>query len=269
MLSGWRRTLAVMFLAQLLSATGFSVTFPFLPLYVHSLGTQTGISLEFWAGMAFSGQALTMMLIAPLWGALADRYGRKLMVERAMFGGTVLLALMAFARSAEELVLLRAIQGFITGTDSAANAMVASVTPRERMGFAMGMLQVGMWGGIALGPLIGGLLADAFGYAMPFFVTAALLGLAGVLVWWGVDEKFEPAASPDGQRITIIAGWRHVVSMPGVAPTYTLRFMNALSRSMITPILPLFVQSLLLTSSEDRYSAKFSPIRSRRGGAGF
>jgi DHA1 family multidrug resistance protein-like MFS transporter len=243
--SSWRRILYIMFVAQLFSATGFSVTFPFMPLYVKHLGTTTGISLDFWAGAAFSSQAFTMMLAAPFWGALADRYGRKLMVVRAMFGGTILLGLMAFVRSAEELVLLRTIQGFVTGTDSAANALVASTAPREKAGFAMGLLQVSLWGGIALGPLLGGFLADTFGYAMPFLVTAACLFFAGVLVWFGIDETFVPSESLTTNRASFIAEWRHVLSMPGVVLTYTLRFLNALSRSMIIPILPLFIATLV------------------------
>lgn len=246
---GWRRTLAIMFIAQLLSQVGFSVTFPFFPLYVQHLGTHTGLSLEFLAGMTISSQALTMMIAAPFWGALADRHGRKLMVARAMFGGSVLLLLMGYVRSAEELVLLRAIQGFVTGTDSASNALVAACAPRERMGFAMGMLQVGLWAGVALGPIIGGPLADAFGFSVPFIVTAILLGLAGILVWWGVDEQFDPKQQRAAKRVGFVMGWRHVLSMPGVPLTYSLRFLNALSRTMLTPIMPLFILSLMPTST--------------------
>ena len=191
----WKRTLYIAFFAQLISAMGFSLIFPFLPLYVQALGTTTGISIDFLAGMVFSAQALTMMIASPIWGSLADQYGRKLMVERAMFGGTLLLFLMAFVTSAEQLVLLRAIQGFITGTVSANNALVASTAPRERMGYAMGLLQVGQWSGVAMGPLIGGVLADAYGYAIPHIFTAILLGIGGILIHFGIDEEFQPFIS--------------------------------------------------------------------------
>ena len=91
----WQRTLYIMFVAQLMTAIGFSSIFPFFPLYVKQLGSSTGLSLELLAGLVFSSQAFTMMIASPIWGALADRYGRKLMVERAMFGGSVILLLMA------------------------------------------------------------------------------------------------------------------------------------------------------------------------------
>jgi len=85
-----------------------------------------------------------MMLASPVWGALTDRHGRKVMVERSLFGGSVLMLLTAFARSAEELVILRAAQGLVTGTLAAVNALVAATAPRERAGYAMGLLQVGL-----------------------------------------------------------------------------------------------------------------------------
>src|SRR5262245_49805275 len=124
-MESWKRTLYLLAFAQVVSSIGFSVFFPFLPLYVNQLGTNTGLSLEFWSGMVFGGQALVMALTAPIWGSIADRYGRKPMLERALYGGTIIILLMGFARSAEELALLRAIQGAITGTIAAANALAA------------------------------------------------------------------------------------------------------------------------------------------------
>jgi MFS transporter, DHA1 family, multidrug resistance protein len=146
----WQRTLAILFVAQFFTAVGFSTIFPFLSLYVAELGSSTRLSVEFLAGAVFSAQALTMMVASPIWGAVADRYGRKLMVQRAMFGGAIILFLMAFVRTAEELVLLRAIQGLITGTVAAANALVAATAPRSRSGFAMGSLLVGLTTGVAV-----------------------------------------------------------------------------------------------------------------------
>ena len=240
----WQRTLYIAFFGQLVSAMAFSLIFPFLPLYVQYLGTRLGPSLEFWAGMAFSSQAITMTLASPIWGALSDRHGRKLMLERAMFGGAVLLCLMAFVRSAEELVLLRAIQGLITGTVSAANALVAGEAPRERIGYAMGLLQVGFWGGVAVGPLIGGVLADIWGFRVPFLLTGALLLISGILIWLGVHEEFSPCAAAtraDG----FLSGWGDLLRRPGIRITYLLRFVATVGQTLIQPVAPLFIQSLL------------------------
>ena len=240
----WKRTLTIMIFAQMMTAVGFSSIFPFLPLYVDSLGARSGLSVELLSGLVYSGQAFTMMLASPIWGALADRHGRKLMVERAMFGGAILLFLMALVRSAEELVLLRALQGVVTGTVAATNALVASQVPRVRAGYAMGLLQVGQGIGIALGPVIGGVVADSLGYSAAFYATATLLFMAGLLVLFGVKEESMDAAGREG-RAGFLASWRHVVSMPGVAATYGMRFISQLGRMMIIPVMPLFIQSLL------------------------
>lgn len=90
--------------------------FPFLPRYVEFLGSSYGFSIIFLVGAVFSAQAVTMALAAPVWGAPADRFGKKIMVQRAMFGGAVMIFLMAFSTSAEMLVVLRALQGLVTGT---------------------------------------------------------------------------------------------------------------------------------------------------------
>ena len=245
----WQRTLYIIFFAQLVTAVGFSSIFPFLPLYVESLGTVTNLSVEFLAGMVYSAQAFTMMIASPIWGALADRYGRKLMVERSMFGGSIIILLMAFVSSAEQLVFLRAIQGLITGTMAAASALVAATVPRQRLGFSMGLLQVGMGAGIALGPLIGGSIADAFGYNYTFYVTSALLLIAGITVLLGVEEHFEPVDKLTSGWHSFVAEWRHVLSAPGIIMTYSMRFITQLGRMMIIPIAPLFIQTLLFDTT--------------------
>lgn len=243
----WQRTLFILVAAQLVSAIGFGMFFPFLPLYVEQLGTNTGLSLEFWAGMVFSGQALTMAITSPIWGSLADRYGRKAMIERAMYGGAAIILLMGFVRSAEELALLRTIQGAITGTIAAINALAASLVPRERTGYAMGMLQVGLWAGIAAGPLLGGIVADAFGFRAAFIVTAILLLISGVVVTFGIQERFTP---PKGaKRPGILSDWRRILVLPAVAAAYATRFLNWLGPNMLLPMLPLYVASLMRGSA--------------------
>ncbi len=249
LMNDWKRTLYIMFAAQLLSAVGFSSIFPFLSLYVEELGSSTGLSLSLLAGLVFSSQAVTMMFASPIWGAVADRYGRKLMVQRAMFGGAVIILLMAFVQSAEQLIILRAIQGLITGVVSAANALVAATAPREQTGYAMGFLQVGLWSGVAVGPIIGGITQDAFGPESAFIVTAALLFLGGVMVLVGVKEDFKPMPDNARGRLRLIDGWRHVMGAPGVAVVFMLRFMGWLARNVLIPFAPLFVATLLVNDA--------------------
>ncbi len=243
--TAWKRTLYIMFFAQMISMIGFSSVFPFLPLYVKSLGTVTSMSADFCVGLVYSGQAFAMMIASPIWGAIADRWGRKLMVERAMFGGAVILAMMAFVRSAEELVLLRMIQGLISGVMGATNALVAATAPRGRTGYAMGLMQVAMGLGLGLGPVIGGMVADAYGYRAAFYITAALLASAGVVVFLGVDEQFVARESTLKSHFHIFGTWKRVLSSQGVPLIYILRFINQMGRIIYIPILPLFIISLI------------------------
>ncbi|MCK4315628.1 MAG: MFS transporter, partial [Anaerolineae bacterium] len=206
----WRRNLLAIWFAELVAIIGFTVVIPLLPLYVQELGVQGEQEIRIWSGVIFSAQAVTMAIFGPIWGALSDRYGRKVMVERAMFAGAILITLMGLAQSVQQLVLLRALQGALTGTVTAANVLVATTAPRERVGYALGMLQMAIYAGASAGPLLGGLVADHFGYRVAFWITGALLFLAalGVLVF--VKEEFHPFAPPvseqasaDADRMTL------------------------------------------------------------------
>ncbi len=244
-MSAWRRNLYVVFVVQLLSTAGFSLVFPFLPLYVNELGVASGGNIEFWAGLVFSSQAITMMIASPIWGSLSDRHGRKIMLERATIGGAILLALMGFAQNAEQLVVLRAIQGCVSGVISAANALVAGSTPRQHSGEAMGLLQTSRWVGVSIGPILGGVLGDAFGFRESFWITAVLLGLAGIAAVIWVEEDFKPA--PRHQQASFWSSYRSLISAPGMLGLYTLTFLRSLGATITVPITSLFVVSLLGT----------------------
>lgn len=242
----WKRTLYVLFFAQLMTALGFSSSFPFLSLYVKSLPRQTELSYDLLIGLAFSLQAFTMMLISPVWGMLADRRGRKMMVLRATFGGTIIIGLMGLARTAEELVLLRTLQGFLTGVTPAITALVAAAVPRERSGYSMGLIQVGMWSGVALGPFVGGIIADVVGYEATYYVTAAMLALTWLVVWLAVDEQFvPPSLEVRKQNGSLFHQWHELITIPGVAAAYTLLSFNWMVRTMLTPYTPLLIAALL------------------------
>ena len=241
----WKKNLWIMFFSQMTTMIGFSSIFPFLPFYVEAIGKISSLKTELLVGLVFSVQAFTMMIISPVWGMLSDRYGRKLMVVRATFGGAIIFVFMAFARSAEELILLRGIQGLVTGTVGAANALMAASVPRKHMGYAMGVLQMGLGAGLAVGPLIGGVMADLFGYQSAFYVTGAMLLLAGFMVLFGVSEQFEKPVKTGTASLNLFAGWRHVFDTTGITVIFCLRFANQLGRMIFLPVLPLFVASLI------------------------
>ena len=247
--SPWQRTIYILAFSQLISVVGFSSIFPFLPRFVEDLGSTKGLSIELLSGLVYSGQALTMMIASPIWGGLADRFGRKLMILRSTFGGMVILFIMAHVQSAEQLVIMRAIQGILTGTIAANSALAASVAPRERAGYAMGLMQVSLGAGVAVGPLIGGFLADAYGYSAAFYGTALLLLLSGLLITFGIKEDFDPAQTREKREAGMVKEWRGVLSSPGVGATFAMRFMSQMGRMIVVPIIPLFVPLLIASES--------------------
>lgn len=249
--TGWKFTLGIVFAAQFFSAIGFSMVFPFLPLYIESLGSRLALSTEVLAGLVIAVQSVTMMIAAPIWGVVADRFGRKKMILRALVGGGIFMILMGFVQSAEQLILLRALQGLVTGTVSANNALVAASAPRERVGFAMGTLQLGLWSGVAVGPLLGGVLADLFGYSVPFVVTAVLLLIGALVISVGVHENFSPPKENNSIHPTaFLLGWKMILGTSGVRMVLLMRFLVGLARSIIIPIAPLFVVSLIIHETE-------------------
>jgi DHA1 family multidrug resistance protein-like MFS transporter len=245
--------LALLVGAQFCSALGFSIIFPFLPLYLTELRTSTNFSIEMLSGLIYSVQAVTMTIASPFWGAVADRYGRKLMVVRAGCGGAVVILLMGFVQTAEQLVFLRAIQGLVTGVIAAASAMVAAVAPRERTGYAMGMLQLGLWSGVSAGPLVGGVLSDLAGFRVTFVVTAVILFASGASVWLGVEEPFVRSDHLQAGPFGFLQDWRRILSNRRLDFTLLIRCLGAIGRSALEPVLPLFV--LLLATNPARVAS--------------
>ena len=245
-MASWKKTFVSAFIAQVLSIVGFFFAMPFLPFFVRDLGVTDTSEQAWWAGVALASTAITFAVFSPLWGALADRYGRKLMVMRAMFGGTVVLLLMSFARTVGELVICRLLQGALTGTMAASVALVAGVTPQHRSGFALGLMQAAVLIGASLGPLLGGVVADAFGYRAAFRVGAGVVFFGGMLVCAGTEEApAPPAAEGDG-------GWRGlrtIVTSPMFLLAVLILLLVRFSTTMANPSFPLIVKEIVPSST--------------------
>ncbi|MCX7671561.1 MAG: MFS transporter, partial [Anaerolineae bacterium] len=241
----WRRTLYTLWVTQFIAVAGFSFVTPFIPYYIQELGVTDVRQVGVWAGLVTSAQAVSMALIAPVWGALADRYGRKLMVLRATFGGAVILTLMGFVSNVQQLMALRFVQGIFTGTVPATMALVAATAPKERSGMAMGSLQTAVYLGVSLGPFFGGLSGDALGYRPSFWVTGALLFLSGLLVLFFVHEEFQPAPRTGRAADGYGRGWLLVLGSGALLAAFAARILLRIGNGVINPILPLYVQTLL------------------------
>jgi DHA1 family multidrug resistance protein-like MFS transporter len=185
----WRRNLAALWFAEFMAIFGFSFAFPFLSIFIHQdLGVPKGSQLDLWTAATASVSGLSMAIASPIWGVLGDRYGRKPMLIRSMVGGAITVGLIYFARSPTELLVLRLLQGATSGTVAAATALVAAETPRNRVGWALGVVTSAVALGSAIGPVVGGLAAALLGLRLMFLCGGILLLLSTVPVLFVVRE---------------------------------------------------------------------------------
>ncbi|HUV06419.1 MAG TPA: MFS transporter, partial [Spirochaetia bacterium] len=184
----WQRNLTVSWITQIISLTGFNFVLPFLPYYIQELGVKSTVELNTWVGLISSAPALLMGIMAPIWGFLADKLGRKLMILRAMLGGSIIISLMGVARNVETVFILRCLQGLFTGSITASATLIAAGTPDDKLSFSLGFLSSSNFIGLSIGPLIGGLLAEFLGFRTTIFSGAALIFVGFLMVLFFIRE---------------------------------------------------------------------------------
>ncbi|CAD6518778.1 MFS transporter [Paraburkholderia metrosideri] len=185
----WQRNLYVCLFGSFSTIVAMTLLLPFLPLYVQQLGVTSPKAAVQWSGVAFGATFLAAGLVSPLWGRMADRYGRKLILIRASFGMAVVMSLLGLAQNVWQLVGLRFLAGLVGGYSSGATVMIATQTPRSRTGWALGTLASGVMAGNLVGPLIGGALPPLIGIRNTFFIAGALIFCAFIATTWLVKEK--------------------------------------------------------------------------------
>src|SRR2546427_6055180 len=175
----WRRTLVALWFAEFTAIFGFSFAFPFLSIFIsQDLGVAPGRDLDLWTAAAGSVSGLAMAIASPIWGVLGDRFGRKPMLIRSMLGGAITVGLIFFVQTPIQLVVLRLLQGATSGTVAAATALVAVETPRNRVGWALGVVTSAVALGSAIGPVVGGIAGAYFGLRLVFLGGGVLLMIA-------------------------------------------------------------------------------------------
>ena len=215
---------------------------PFLPLYFEQLGLTDVGDIALWSGLSLGVTPAITALMAPLWGRLADVYGRKIMVQRSLVSFVFVMAAMAFAREPWHVFALRAVQGLFAGYGALTLTMAADVAPPDKTAYAIGFVQTAQRIGPALGPVIGGVVAQAVGLRNAFFVTASFYLLAVLVVTFGYDERsvLERDKGGEQSRMTV----RSVLAFENFLLLMVVIFgLQYVDRSF-GPVLPLFVGSL-------------------------
>jgi MFS transporter, DHA1 family, multidrug resistance protein len=241
----WKRNLVVLCFAQLVTMIGFSGYHPFVPYYMMELGVDSYASAMSWLAAFNSGSAVAMMIASPIWGALADRHGRRMMLIRATLAGCLFSFLMGMAQSPMQLVVLRLVQGFFSGTVVAAVTLVATGTPEEHLGSSLGIMQTAQFVGQSIGPLVGGMTADALGYRNVFFVSSALMLSSVITIIFLVREQTqqrEPAArsktAEKGGTLAALTNRNTLVLVLTLAG-------NSFAIAVLSPVLSLYIKALV------------------------
>lgn len=237
----WRRNLSVAVFGSFSTAVSLTMLLPILPQFVGQLGVGSQAAVIEWSGIAFGATFLGTAVTSPLWGRLADRFGRKPMLVRAALGMTVFMSLIGVADSVYQLVALRLLAGLIGGYNSAATVMVGTQAPSRRAGWALGVLSTGAVAGSLLGPLVGGLLPGWIGLRATFFAGGGIIATAALLTIFLVKEDFDPARDSRRPAAVDAAAPPHRAKRAVVATLVVMAMMVLLANMSIEPIITVYI----------------------------
>ena len=241
----WSRTLWVMVGIQFVMTLSFTVLSPIMPLFLPELGVHAPAAIDLWTGILNGTTPLVAAFVSPLWGRLADRRGRKLMLMRSGIAIVVFTALMGISTNIWEFLAFRVLLGAFAGFSASAITLVASQVPEQKLGFALGWLSTGQLVGGLAGPIVGGLTADIAGsYRVPFFLTAGIAAVSVMLAKVLVQENFTPPKLGEG-RNSVVAGMRMLVGSAGVLPLFAVLLLAQFGVRTVQPVITLYVQELV------------------------
>ena len=242
-MESWKVNLFSVWFGCFFTGLAISQILPFLPLYVSQLGVTSHEALSMWSGLTFSVAFLVSAIVSPMWGSLADRKGRKLMLLRASLGMAIAILLQAFATNVWQLFFLRAVMGLTSGYIPNAMALVASQVPRERSGWALSTLSTAQISGVIGGPLLGGFLADHVGLRAVFIITAVLLVVSFLVTLFLIKEGGRPVISKSER----LSGKAVFASLPYpglMISLFVTTMVIQLCNGSVGPILALFIKSM-------------------------
>lgn len=237
----WQRNLKIAWIGTFFTGASFSIVMPFMALYVEELGVK-GAMVEWYAGLSVALSALASALVSPVWGRLADRYGRKPMMIRASMVMTFTMGGLAFVPNVFWMLFLRILNGLFAGYVPNATALIASQAPQQRSGYALGTLSTGLTAGVLIGPLLGGALSEAFGMRGTFLLVGLILFICCLLTIFGLREDFQPIEK--GEMMSLSQVFAKIPSKSLLIGLFVTSMIIQISAQSIAPILALYIRYL-------------------------
>ena len=245
----WKRTVYISLVCVFCTAFGVSQLAPILPLYFHDLGVQTPEAMSLWSGLATGATYIIVCLAAPFWGRVADKKGRKITLIRSSFGMALCNILIAFQTTPEGVVLIRLVQGLVSGFYSASITLIASESPIERTGWALGLLASANLAGSLIGPLLGGYIADTVGIRNDFIIVGTLMGLAGVLATIFIHENYVPKPNPE--KLSIRKLKEQIPEFNSIVALCVASFIYAICIMSLQPVISVYIKGIVPSDTEN------------------
>ena len=245
----WKRTVYISLVCVFCIAFGVSQLAPILPLYFHNLGVQTPEAMSLWSGLATGATYIIVCLAAPFWGRVADKKGRKITLIRSSFGMALCNVLIAFQTTPEGVVLIRLIQGLVSGFYSASITLIASEAPIERTGWALGLLASANLAGSLIGPLLGGYIADTAGIRNDFIIVGIIMGLAGVLATIFIHENYVPKPNPE--KLSIRKLKEQIPEFNSIVALCVASFIYAICIMSLQPVISVYIKGIVPSNTEN------------------
>lgn len=236
----WKKNLIVVWICQFAAMVGMSAIVPFLPLFVRELGITSLEETAYWSGLVFAGPFFISFFLTPVWGNLGDRYGRKIMTVRALLGLAIAQVLVGFSQNVNQLFLARLLQGLLSGFLPAAMALIAANTPKDKTGYALGLLQSSTAAGTVLGPLLGGLLSDTLGFRSVFFIVAGILAVTAIAVVFLVVEENN---TEEKSQHSFMDNWKYLLGNKKLLLPAIMIMLTAFGISFVRPTFVLYIET--------------------------
>lgn len=241
----WKKNLFFLWLSQFLATAGFGCCMPFIPLLLKdTLHVADDQMRGFYVALYYLSGMVSLCIASTVWGVLADRFGRKIMLLRAGYAAAICYPLLAFAPNVGVLILIRFICSFFSGTVNPAQTLLVTNTPEEKHGFALGTLSTSVWSGNMTGFLAGGLIVHYFGYTAAFITCGAIYLTSALLVQIFVEEDFHrsaPAAAPEKKKKR--RSLRDIAS-PAVCWLLLMFLLMGLARRIDNPFIAMLVEQV-------------------------
>ncbi|WP_184221247.1 multidrug efflux MFS transporter [Paenochrobactrum gallinarii] len=242
----WRQNLLVSFFGSFTTIIAMTLLLPFLPLYVEQLGIEDHAQIVQWSGIAYGATFFAAALVAPLWGRMADRYGRKLMLVRASLGMAIAMSLIGMATNVWQLVALRLFAGLAGGYASGSTILVATQTPKERTAWALGVLSSGIMAGNLVGPLIGGALPPVIGIRATFWLAGGVIFITFLATSFFIREDKKPKEKHTNKQTLKPKGvWAQIPDKRPIIAMLITGTLLMVANMSVEPIITVYVAQLL------------------------